>query len=446
MMLVIFDDGRKYKVSHHELYTHSHLIQVMETVTTPTPDTEDDRLPVPRQSHGFSEFLSILRGCICGHLKQHIFYALLDCSMYFDAEIVIRYCQKQLKKHATSLNPIYIMHIYDVYDLPCKIYKNATRLLRSCQTKVIDDIFVPGAINLVQTLARRGVNGVNAHTMTKPEFWHTIIHSAMADRTIVHYDGLKILNSGIELKRMHKIYVKSKYPLEHNFYINGSLSHNYGSYCSTTGETGRDGLDDTLIVFDTPKLYRYTFAKLKLKCMKKELYSLNPPFCETWFAGHRPMRRFAACAYLQGAIYIIGGGTESTIASTRSVDRFNLQTLKWSQAAHLLTFRIDPTAVVHNGKIYVYGGKWLNCSEISPPGEYYIPERDEWRPMMLLIRGEVVVKILPYDDHYLALVLDNKITSQISVCMYNSVTNTCMDNRVINDDSSDYDASKLYYV
>jgi len=116
------------------------------------------------------------------------------------------------------------------------------------------------------------------------------------------------------------------------------------------------------------------------------------PINRTWML-HEPMpfaRSEAASALLNGQLYIIGGNIFSptmgthVLTGTKAIDStlvsvYDPQQQEWQTVASLPEPRVDATAIVRNGKIYLMGGtdRWLSGS-VQRDLFIYDPLLDEW--------------------------------------------------------------------
>ena len=96
-------------------------------------------------------------------------------------------------------------------------------------------------------------------------------------------------------------------------------------------------------------------------------------------------RRNAAAVVLGDLLYIMGGYLGGA-GITNNVETYNYKTDTWSSSAsNMLAARMFHSAVVHNGKIYVAGGRGKSIAVTH--GEVYDPNTNTWTALPNLKRA-----------------------------------------------------------
>ena len=88
-------------------------------------------------------------------------------------------------------------------------------------------------------------------------------------------------------------------------------------------------------------------------------------------------RHFAAAVPLNDKVFIFGGCDGQNVLSTCEV--FDAKLNRWNYISSMQSSRMRHSAVVHAGKVYVFGGVTVNR---GGPGlksvECYSPEENRW--------------------------------------------------------------------
>jgi kelch-like protein 12 len=87
-------------------------------------------------------------------------------------------------------------------------------------------------------------------------------------------------------------------------------------------------------------------------------------------------RSECAAAFLDGHLYVIGGRQEGG-TTLRSVERFDFETMSWTDVAPLNVERQRAGAAVLNGRIYVVGGESADSMDHAS-AEVYDPSANSW--------------------------------------------------------------------
>jgi len=89
-------------------------------------------------------------------------------------------------------------------------------------------------------------------------------------------------------------------------------------------------------------------------------------------------RGLAACAAIDGKIYVIGGIQNYQYDGLKTVEVYDTNTGNWTQLTDMPTKRWGCSAVVYNGKIYVFGGVTFFPTTVYSSIEVYDPQANTW--------------------------------------------------------------------
>jgi N-acetylneuraminic acid mutarotase len=90
-------------------------------------------------------------------------------------------------------------------------------------------------------------------------------------------------------------------------------------------------------------------------------------------------RGLAACASIDGKIYVMGGIRNLDYNGLKTVEVYDTNTGTWTQLTDMPTRRWGHSAVALNGKIYVFGGVTFGSSNIVYKSvEMYDPQTNSW--------------------------------------------------------------------
>lgn len=411
-----------YNIQHDVLYSVSSIVRDMEIYTQDNCEVLD----IPRPAFGFSHLYKFLENPNLT-LNSKTLYLLLDAAMYFNCEKVILACTDYIRHDECLVNPLLSLYFAQIYGWS-NIEIQAMIMCRSCEVETMLSVFVPSAVVVSKILCQESENQIASISpaMVDDQFWTELILSIQTDKVLTvminEEDVLRVMNNSMVVKSdAVSLYANKindptvKYPLEMSHYYpypTGGLS--VGSFNSSTGESGGTCNDDRLIVLKTNnklcEMYIYEFAKLCVATMCKInpedgvyqehhiLYAHPIPATQHGYHIMKQPRVFAACAYLNDNIYVIGGMSHFSCRLYSAVDKFNLVTKCWSTVASLNKPRCGGMSLTQNQKIFVYGGS-------EPQAEYYTPDENVWN--IIHPSSEKVDRILdmhPYDDSTLLVI------------------------------------------
>ena len=119
-----------------------------------------------------------------------------------------------------------------------------------------------------------------------------------------------------------------------------------------------------------------SFEEYEEETVRKDFYQYDNDH-DTWVA-RAPMlfpKSNFALAYVEGKIYCFGGLTINQ-HPTEIIERYDLTLNRWNYVGMLPTTLVDLSAVVHNGQIYILGGRTgVGAHNIVMK---YDPRRSEW--------------------------------------------------------------------
>jgi N-acetylneuraminic acid mutarotase len=128
-------------------------------------------------------------------------------------------------------------------------------------------------------------------------------------------------------------------------------------------------LDGKIYVFGGYPSTRKTVTTFQIYDVKSNTWRLGPPLLE--------LNNHGVSAAVDGVLYLLGGQTDEQRAYTDRVFAYDPKTERWTEKARMPTKRSAGWAVVHEGKIYVAGGR-------PPHGhvfEVYDPKADKWETL-----------------------------------------------------------------
>src|SRR3990172_3655962 len=112
-------------------------------------------------------------------------------------------------------------------------------------------------------------------------------------------------------------------------------------------------------------------------------------------------RGLAACASIEGKIYVMGGMQMNEFSGLSTVEVYNTTNDIWMQVADMPTNRWGHSAVALNGKIYVFGGRSANYPYTSV--EMYDAQTNTWTTKSNMPTARYCLTTCVLDDNIFAI-------------------------------------------